>query len=65
MEYTLSRPGLFLNTPSDATLLRPVLEVAARFDGRCDETAVAADQEALGVEALFVRDVSDDVRPPA
>ncbi|MCE2392940.1 MAG: aldo/keto reductase [Proteobacteria bacterium] len=65
VEYTLSRPGLFLNTPSDATLLRPVLEAAARFGGRCDETAVAADQEALGVEPLFVRDVSDDVRPPA
>ncbi len=60
VNYVLARPGLFLNTTSDATLLRTVFE-AASHAGPADEAALAADHEALGIEPLFVRDVADDV----
>ncbi|MEM1230144.1 MAG: aldo/keto reductase [Pseudomonadota bacterium] len=60
VNFVLARPGLFLNTTSDATLLRPVLEAASNA-GAADEAALAADHDALGIEPLFVRDVADDV----
>lgn len=61
IDYTLSRPGLFLNTTSDATLLRAVLEAASSDIVAPDGAAMQRDQDALGIEPLFVRDVSDDV----
>ncbi len=60
--YVLGRPGLFLNTTSDATLLPAVFAAAnAPLEVPGDEV-MAADQADLGIEPLFVRDVSDDVR---
>jgi len=58
----LSRGGLFLNTTSDATLLEAVFKAAAADIVAPDPDLLAADAQALGVEPLFVRDVSDDVR---
>lgn len=47
VRFVLSRPGLFLNTSSDATLLRRVLEIAANLqtDDR-DAPTLAAELEA-------------------
>jgi aryl-alcohol dehydrogenase-like predicted oxidoreductase len=62
--WVFRRPGLFLNSSSDATLLKMIFEAAADFDANeleGIETAVAADVEALGQEPLFIRDVIDDV----
>lgn len=67
--WTLSRPGVFINTSSDATLLREILTAAQDFaqqDAAArsvagDSKAVAADADALGMEPLFVRGVSDTI----
>lgn len=63
VDYVLARPGLFLNTSSDASLLDPVLTAVGQPPGVVDEASLQADAEALGVEPLFVRDESDDVYP--
>ncbi|MEQ8860482.1 MAG: aldo/keto reductase [Pseudomonadales bacterium] len=64
VHWVLARPGVFLNTSSDATLLRPMLEAARDFDparvGGVAE-AVAEDVEELELEPLFVRGVSDTI----
>ena len=61
VHFVLSRPGLFLNTSSDATLLRATLEAAAETAAAPDEAAMRGDSAALGIEPLFVRGVSDEV----
>lgn len=60
--YVLGRPGLFLNTTSDATLLPAIFAAAARGPALPTDGEMAADQQALGIEPLFIRDQSDDVR---
>lgn len=62
VDFVLSRPGLFLNTTSDASLLDTVLKAASDEVTAPDPLALAADAASLGVEPLFVRDVSDDVQ---
>jgi aryl-alcohol dehydrogenase-like predicted oxidoreductase len=62
VDFVLSRPGLFLNTTSDATLLDRVFSAASEAIDEPDLQALEADAETLGMEALFVRDVLDDVR---
>jgi hypothetical protein len=59
--FVFARPGVFLNSTSDATLLPTVLEAASQPLPEIDDAIMAADQEALGIEPLFVRDHSDDV----
>jgi aryl-alcohol dehydrogenase-like predicted oxidoreductase len=60
--FVLDRAGTFLNSSSDATLLRPMLEAA---DAHASQTAamtapqLQADVQGLGIEPLFVRDVLD------
>ncbi len=65
VEYALRRPGIFVNTTSDATLLPLMLAAADEFDategGDTWQSEVAADTARLQVEPLFVRDVSDTV----
>lgn len=55
VRFVLARPGLFLNSSSDASLLRPILEVASADDaGIAPESEdLAADAERLGMAALF------------
>ena len=54
MRWVLARPGLFLNSSSDARLLRPILEAASS----------AADAAAPPSDAAMEADVADlDVRP--
>ncbi|MFU8814156.1 MAG: aldo/keto reductase [Pseudomonadales bacterium] len=62
VHWVLARPGVFLNTSSDATLLRATLEAARDFDpGAAAQlaTEVAEDAGRLDLEPLFVRGVSD------
>jgi aryl-alcohol dehydrogenase-like predicted oxidoreductase len=64
IHWVFRRPGLFLNSSSDATLLQMIFAAAADFDSsqvEGIEAAVAADVAALEQEPLFVRDVLDDV----
>lgn len=61
VDFVLSRPGLFLNTTSDASLLDKVLSAAGEAVSIPDEMSLSTDCEMLGVEPLFVRDHSDDV----
>jgi aryl-alcohol dehydrogenase-like predicted oxidoreductase len=61
VHFVLSRPGIFLNTSSDATLLRTSLEAAA---GRIEAPPAALlerDVSSLGMAPLFVRGVSDTI----
>lgn len=61
VDYVLARPGLFLNTSSDATLLEMLLQAVAAPREGVDEQGLQKDVIDHGIEPLFVRDVSDDV----
>ena len=61
VDFVLARPGLFLNTSSDATLLEMLLQAAAAPRQQVDIEALQKDIVEHGIEPLFVRDVSDDV----
>lgn len=61
VHFVLAQPDLFLNSSSDATLLRPTLEAAARPLARPADDALRADAVRYGVEPLFVRGVSDAI----
>lgn len=61
VDYVLARPGLFLNTSSDATLLEMLLQAVAAPREGVDEQGLQKDVVDHGIEPLFVRDVSDDV----
>ena len=60
--YVLGRPGLFLNTTSDATLLPAIFAAAAERVALPTDEEMQADAEAFGIEPLFIRDQTDDVR---
>jgi aryl-alcohol dehydrogenase-like predicted oxidoreductase len=53
VRFVLGRPSLFLNSSSDATLLRPTLEAAARGGAVPSDAELAADVAAHGIRALF------------
>ena len=61
VHYVLGQPDLFLNTTSDATLLESILKLASETVSLPADEQMLKDQESLGIEPLFVRDVSDDV----
>ena len=61
VRFVLSRPGAFLNTSSDTTLLRATLEAASAVQSAPSDDAMQDDVQTLGVEPLFVRGVSDRV----
>lgn len=61
VHYVLARPGLFLNTSSDATILEATLAAASEPIAAPGEDALAADVAAMGIEPLFVRGVSDTI----
>ena len=65
VHWVLRRPGIFLNSSSDATLLPLIIKAAEEFDaGNVGdlESNVAADVSAQELEPLFERGVQDDVR---
>jgi len=53
VRYVLGRPGLFLNSSSDARLLRPTLEAAAVGGPAPTDAEMAADVERHEIEPLF------------
>jgi aryl-alcohol dehydrogenase-like predicted oxidoreductase len=53
VRFVLGRPGLFLNSSSDARVLRPVLEAAAAGGPPPPEAELDADAAALGIRPLF------------
>ena len=61
VHFVLARPGLFLDTSSDATLLRATLEAASEAIVAPSDEAMRADAEALGITPLFVRDLAEEV----
>jgi aryl-alcohol dehydrogenase-like predicted oxidoreductase len=68
VHWVLSRPGIFLNSTSDATLLKTVFDAAASFFDGADtsniDQRVAADAAANDLEPLFFRGELDDVQGP-
>jgi aryl-alcohol dehydrogenase-like predicted oxidoreductase len=69
VHWVLRRPGIFLNSSSDATLLPEIIRAAEEFDAGfyADnvgdlESDVAADVSTQELEPLFEREVQDDVR---
>lgn len=59
--YVLARPGLFLNTSSDATLLPLILDAAQRAVPAPSPSALSADIGKFAIEPLFVPGVSDSI----
>jgi aryl-alcohol dehydrogenase-like predicted oxidoreductase len=55
VRFVLARPGLFLNSSSDAGLLGPILEAASASDAAVapSEDALRSDAIRLGLEPLF------------
>jgi aryl-alcohol dehydrogenase-like predicted oxidoreductase len=53
VNYVLGRPGLFLNSSSDARLLSAALDAAANLSGTPSDEAMAADADALSITPLF------------
>ncbi len=51
--FVLSREGVFLNSSSDARLLRPIVEAASREASRPGNDALAADASEHDMTALF------------
>ncbi|MEX0941859.1 MAG: aldo/keto reductase [Pseudomonadales bacterium] len=65
VQWVLRRPSLFLNSSSDATLLKAILDAADDFDEtHADgvEAEMEKDAHTLALEPLFERGVMDDVR---
>src|SRR5262245_29393493 len=61
VHFVLGRPGLFLNSSSDATLLRPILDAANEVAALPSRAALQADVAHFAMEPLFVRGVSDAI----
>ena len=61
VRFVLSKPGLFLNTSSDATLLPTVLAAAEQAATPPSARELEADAARLEMAPLFVRGVSDTI----
>jgi aryl-alcohol dehydrogenase-like predicted oxidoreductase len=61
VHWVLARPGVFLNSSSDGTILAATLEAASELGSRPSDAAMRGDAERLAIEPLFVRDVSDRI----
>jgi aryl-alcohol dehydrogenase-like predicted oxidoreductase len=53
VHFVLHRPQLFLNTSSDPSLLRPILEAASTVAGSPSTDELRADVEAFAMQPLF------------
>ena len=61
VHFVLSRPGLFLNTSSDATLLRDILDAASVKATAPARAEMEADVAHYAMEPLFIPGVSDTI----
>jgi hypothetical protein len=53
VHWVIGRPGIFLNTAGDLTLLPRVLEAAARFTRRPSDAEMAAMHDSTRMSSLF------------
>jgi hypothetical protein len=53
VHWVLGRPGIFLNTVGDLTVLPRVLDAASRFTRRPSDAEMAAMQDATRTSSLF------------
>jgi aryl-alcohol dehydrogenase-like predicted oxidoreductase len=53
VHWVLGRPGIFLNTAGDLTLLPSILDAASRFAGRPSDESMRAMQDAARMSSLF------------
>jgi aryl-alcohol dehydrogenase-like predicted oxidoreductase len=61
VHFVLSRPGLFLNTSSDATILRDILDAAVETATAPSRAELEADVAHYAMEPLFIPGVSDKI----
>ncbi len=61
VHFVLSRPGLFLNTSSDATILRDILDPAGEPAQAPARAELEADVAHYAMEPLFIPGVSDTI----
>jgi aryl-alcohol dehydrogenase-like predicted oxidoreductase len=61
VHFVLSRQGLFLNTSSDATILRDILDAASQTPEKPARAAMEADVAHYAMEPLFIPGVSDRI----
>jgi aryl-alcohol dehydrogenase-like predicted oxidoreductase len=61
VHFVLSRPGLFLNSSSDATILRDILDAASTPATAPARAEMEADVARYAMEPLFVPGVSDTI----
>lgn len=54
VQWTLCRPGIFLNTVGDTTLLPMVLDAASRVDTAVSQATVTTQMQNIDMEPLFV-----------
>ncbi len=61
VHFTLSRPGLFLNSSSDATILRDILDAASEPPQEPTRAAMESDVAHHAMEPLFIPGVRDRI----
>jgi aryl-alcohol dehydrogenase-like predicted oxidoreductase len=61
VHFVLSRPGFFLNSSSDATVLRQILEAATAIGATPSSAELEADVAHFAMQPLFVRGISDTI----
>jgi aryl-alcohol dehydrogenase-like predicted oxidoreductase len=61
VHFVLSRPGLFLNSSSDTTILRDILDAASETPTLPAREAMEADVGHYAMEPLFIPGVSDRI----
>ena len=61
VHFVLSRPGLFLNSSSDASFLRDTLDAASEAVQAPDRAEMEADVARYAMEPLFIPGVSDTI----
>ncbi|MGH7864489.1 MAG: aldo/keto reductase [Candidatus Binataceae bacterium] len=61
VHFVLSRPGLFLNTSSDTTILRDILHAASAAPNEPQRAELEADVAHYAMEPLFVPGISDRI----
>ena len=61
VHFVLSRPGLFLNSSSDATILRDILDAASEKPTAPARAEMEADVARYAMQPLFIPGVSDSI----
>jgi aryl-alcohol dehydrogenase-like predicted oxidoreductase len=61
VHFVLSRPGLYLNSSSDTTILRDILEAASEPPAAPTREAMEADLRLYAMQPLFVPGISDRI----